>query len=438
MERRPQILRGHEVGEIVAMATGKAFHHNDGLRKRCTCGHRHWAKCPHAWHVNYSIDGREFRACLHRYAGKPTSYVMGRTEAEALRDKWRYELRKRLTEGDVAGAGPSIAGERPSSAARGPARRSPLTFGQLADDYLKQHVRIPTRRPLGRKLMEWHVGALRRAPVERAGCRLTLEEITVAQVTKADLETLRRYWRTRLPRDKGGEVGANRVLSRLRHIFNWAIAEGYVEQTPFKRNGVTVFRLTASAETPRHRRLDPGEEEGLLGAASPWLRDLVTAALETGCRRGELLSLQWSQVRWQENTLLLPADKTKTGEARAVPMTARLKEVLNGRRHDRDGQEYPGTSYVFGNEVGERRMVISQDWKAAVDAADITGLHFHDLRREFGSRLLETPGVALHDVREWLGHSNVMTTSRYLSTTPTRRRLTLERFEQGRRDSAPA
>ena len=228
------------------------------------------------------------------------------------------------------------------------------------------------------------------------------------------------------------------MLSRLRHMFNWAIAEGYVDQTPFKRNGVTVFKLNSSAETPRHRRLDPGEEERLLGAASPWLRDLITAALETGCRRGELLSLQWSQVRWQENTLLLPADKTKTGEARAVPMTSRLREVLNTRRHNVDGQEFPGTAHVFGNEAGERRVVIKQDWKAAVDAAGIKGLHFHDLRREFASRLLETPGVALHDVCEWVGHSNVMTTSRYLSTTSTRRRLTLERFEQGRQAAIPA
>ena len=87
---------------------------------------------------------------------------------------------------------------------------------------------------------------------------------------------------------------------------------------------------------------------------------------------------------------------------------------------------------MFGNEVGERRLVIKQDWKAAVDAAAISGLHFHDLRREFASRLLETPGVALHDVSEWVGHTNVMTTSRYLSTTGTRHLLTLERFERSR------
>ena len=43
-------------------------------------------------------------------------------------------------------------------------------------------------------------------------------------------------------------------------------------------------------------------------------------------------------------------------------------------------------------------------------------LHFHDLRREAGSRWLDG-GVPLHVVRDWLGHSNISQTSTYLSGT---------------------
>jgi integrase len=49
------------------------------------------------------------------------------------------------------------------------------------------------------------------------------------------------------------------------------------------------------------------------------LRDLIVAALETGCRRGELQSPTWSQIRWTDNILLLPANKTKTNQPRAIP-----------------------------------------------------------------------------------------------------------------------
>jgi integrase len=57
------------------------------------------------------------------------------------------------------------------------------------------------------------------------------------------------------------------------------------------------------------------------------------------------------------------------------------------------------------------------------------GLHFHDLRREFASRLLETPGVSLHDVSDWIGHTSVVTTSRYLASSSARKQHVLERFQ---------
>src|SRR6185369_142797 len=112
--------------------------------------------------------------------------------------------------------------------------------------------------------------------------------------------------------------------------------EGFVDTTPFKRGGVTVIRVKTGADSARTRRLADDEEGRLLAAASPHLQALIIAALETGCRVGELLSLQWHQVRWDDNVLLLPAHKTKTATARDVPMTTRLLAVLNMRRHAPD------------------------------------------------------------------------------------------------------
>ncbi len=55
-------------------------------------------------------------------------------------------------------------------------------------------------------------------------------------------------------------------------------------------------------------------------------------------------------------------------------------------------------------------------------------LHFHDLRRECGSRWLEG-GVPLHKIRDWLGHSNIAQTSTYLAGTGTDDHSDLARFE---------
>jgi integrase len=200
-----------------------------------------------------------------------------------------------------------------------------------------------------------------------------LERKEIRAVTRADVEAVRAWRRLQQASgrshsgSKGGEVGTNRLLSRLRHIFNWAIAEEYLEATPFKRGPVTIVKLDARVEGSRTRRLEPsvslpdgtvadGEEARLLKHSGPHLRALIVAALSTGCRLGELLSLQWSQVRVDEQGqprwLFLPATKTKSAQARAVPIGATLRAELAMRTTGPDGQVHPSTAFVFGNDCG--------------------------------------------------------------------------------------
>ena len=116
--------------------------------------------------------------------------------------------------------------------------------------------------------------------------------------------------------------------------------------------------------------------------------------------------------------LWLPAGKTKTGKARRVPISTRLQAVLDmrsdgapGRAGARRRRTLPGALYVFGNEMGER--VGDQDGLArlACERAKFADLHFHDLRREAGSRWMEA-GVPLATIQKWLGHTNIAQTSR--------------------------
>ena len=113
-----------------------------------------------------------------------------------------------------------------------------------------------------------------------------------------------------------------------------------MERNPFVS---TRRRRLTGDEPPRSRRLEAGEGERLLQTAGPHLRALVEAALETGCRKGELLSLQWSQVRLDGRPeLSLPAQKTKTGKPRTVPISARLLSILAMRRTAPDGEPASG------------------------------------------------------------------------------------------------
>ena len=230
----------------------------------------------------------------------------------------------------------------------------------------------------------------------------------------------RRPDRPGLPRPtvKGGEVATNRALGRLRHLFGWAIRKGHTEQTPFKRHGQTVISLESKVERPRRRRLEPGEEEGLLHHAQAHLRALIVAMLETGCRPGELLTLTWGQVRWGESVLCFYDDITKNAFARTIlspkgsVRSWRCAAPTPRASHSRRARTSSAT------RSGERVKSVQKAWDEDVWAGrGSVGLHLHDLRREFASQLQEAPGVSPHEVATWLGHSNISTTSRYLSTT---------------------
>jgi integrase len=84
---------------------------------------------------------------------------------------------------------------------------------------------------------------------------------------------------------------------------------------------------------------------------------------------------------------------------------SRLRAVLDMRATElavNYPESAPAECYVFGNVLGGRVASIKTAWGATLRRAGIVGLHFHDLRREFGSRLLES-GTAQHDVRDFLG-----------------------------------
>ena len=244
-------------------------------------------------------------------------------------------------------------------------------------------------------------------------------------------DTLERFKEARLVNKQGGRgrVAVNRNLMLLRSCFNWAIVPGgYLTATPFKIGPVTAVHLFP--ELARERRLEPGEEARLLPACGPHLRALVEAALETVCRIGELLSLQWRQVRWAQNEIHLPGAKTKAKKPRYMPISQRLHAILEMRRLDPDGQPHRPDAYVFGNALGERAhyATVSDAWVRACKRAEITGLHFHDLRREAASRLLEGD-VPEQYVQAVLGHADLSTTSKYLATTRKGLHQVMQRYE---------
>lgn len=201
-------------------------------------------------------------------------------------------------------------------------------------------------------------------------------------------------------------------------------------RTPFKIGSEPAIPL--ERELPRNKRLqNADDEQRLLDAANPYLRGVITAMLDTACRPGEILSLQWRDVSLERHELTIRAEKEKTRRERIIPTSTRLLAILEMRRFDRAEREFPPDAYVFGDAIGRRVKSVQGAWTNARDEADLGDFQLRDLRHEAASRFDEA-GVAIVYVSWLLGHSNLSTTSRYLNIHRRGLHLAMQKLEDSR------
>ncbi|MFI0474581.1 tyrosine-type recombinase/integrase [Halomonas sp. HMF6819] len=152
----------------------------------------------------------------------------------------------------------------------------------------------------------------------------------------------------------------------------------------------------------RHTYPTPGDLKRLLEAIPDRRSEekiICAVAAVTGLRRGELLGLEPSN--YSQGRVLLRANQTKSGKARVVPVPQFAQEWLATMLPFFDG---------VPRKVAERRVRTAwEDARAAIGKPD---LRFHDLRHSYAS-LLAQSGENMTTVRDLLGHSSLLVTSRY-------------------------
>lgn len=356
----------------------------DNVRKLCKCAK--WKTCAHPWYLDYQRDGVRYRDNLDKLIGRHAA------DFTAAKDEARRAIVAKLEGRDPRGLVPA---DDPTVAAI--LKAYDLERPRRDRYQIPNIVKAELSSPDGvRRFGDWR-----------------------ASMVTAD--TLKQFRRGR------PLVAGNRDLGLLRAAFNWAVLGGLMPRTPFRIGDVAAVKL--AREEARTRRLQPGEAERLTLAAGG-LADIITAALETGARKGEILSLQWHQVRFSPRAeVFLPAAKTKAKRDRRVPMSSVLQAVLVRRRTDPAGAPLPPDAYVFGDEIGRRRHSMKTAWRLTLKRAGITDLHFHDLRREAGSRWMDA-GIPLATIQRWLGHANISQTSTYLGASLGADELDMRVFEE--------
>lgn len=173
--------------------------------------------------------------------------------------------------------------------------------------------------------------------------------------------------------------------------------------SPFEKGKRLMFK----ENNHRLRFLSEEEITRIIDACSPHLKPIVEGAIHTGMRRGELLSLQWDQIR---NGFIYLAE-TKSGKARQIPINDRVARVLQKLRQ----QNQLKSPFVLCDANGKRFYEVKRSFASACRRAGIEGFRFHDLRHTFASQLVMN-GVGLKAVQELLGHADLKMTMRLCSS----------------------
>lgn len=228
----------------------------------------------------------------------------------------------------------------------------------------------------------------------------TFAEKKLSQITVKDIDN---YKLLRLQRVKPSTV--NRELACLSHLFNYAKRQ----KVFFGENPVSISKLLPENNIIE-RILSIEEEQRLLECSSQELRAIVICALNTGMRKGEILTLRWNNINHENNIITLEHTNTKSKKTRRIPINSNLRTLLKEQK-----LKGGGSDHIFLNSKGtpyKRHDSIKQAFTGACKRANIKGLRFHDLRHTAATRMVEA-GVSIVVVNKILGHADLKTTMRY-------------------------
>jgi integrase len=197
---------------------------------------------------------------------------------------------------------------------------------------------------------------------------------------------------------------ANRILGTLKAALNLAQHNRRADD-PQRWQAVKPFKET---NAPRVRYLSDTEAGRLVNACRQEFRALVTAALLTGCRYGELAAMTASDFTADAKAVHIPV--SKSGKARHVHLTDEGVQFFSQRAA---GKEAGARLFLrpdggpWGHALQRRPML-----EACRVAKIRPAIGFHMLRHTYASRLAMR-GVPLAVIAEQLGHSDTRMTERH-------------------------
>ncbi|WP_375429022.1 tyrosine-type recombinase/integrase [uncultured Sphingomonas sp.] len=257
-------------------------------------------------------------------------------------------------------------------------------------------------------------------------------------ITALDVER----WRAKQVERGLSNQTINRDISSIKASFNRAVDWGLLPVNPLAKvkkarvDDCLKVRYLNEAEEARLRAVIEAREERRRverDSANHWrdergyvllpslrsvvftdhVKPLILLSINTGCRRGELFDLTWSNVDMERRILTVTGATAKSRRTRHIPLNREATSVLTNWR----AQCEDLAGLVFVNDAGVRFDRVNFSWRRLLKDAGIADFRWHDMRHHFASRLA-MGGVDLNTIRELLGHSDYTMTLRYAHLAP--------------------
>jgi len=246
-------------------------------------------------------------------------------------------------------------------------------------------------------------------------CKALCEFFGAKSVDEITSEHVEQYKKQRLGGEtyrntKRSPARVNRELQVLSKIFTLAEEAKLIEAKP----KIRLFKVS----NRRERYLSADEEKALMEALAgqEWLKNIVTVALHTGMRQGEIFSLRWFDVDFNRN--LINVRETKNGKDRLVPMNSTVRGLLESLPKS-SGLVFPSP------RTGERLVSVKGSFEAARTAAKLSDFRFHDLRHTAATRMADA-GADAFTLAAIFGWTDIRMGLRYTHTTDEAKRRAVE------------
>jgi len=373
--------------------------------------------------IRITANGQKTFQLYQKHQGRPVRVTLG-TFPDTTIENARREATK--AKGALAGgANPNVEKNR---------LRKEITMKDLFDLYMDRYSKIEKKswkydeREINKFLSQWF-------------------NRKISDISKYEIKSLHLKIR-----ENNGLYQANRMLERIRSMFNKAIEWGWDGVNPTQ--GIKKFK-----EVSRDRYIQPNEMPLLLKALeaehNEVARDYIFISLFTGARKTNVLQMRWDQVDWHNKTWRIP--DSKNGEPVVIPLSGKAEEILDSRLKSSNANPWvfpseasktghltdpkkawlrikqQATIYLWSLEERYAELIdhiksnLSPDYdvgtlfKAIGNEAlaknielpnGLMDIRLHDIRRTFGS-YQAISGASLQIIGKSLGHKSQQSTQVY-------------------------